>query len=97
MFFLLNFSSKSSGVRPFGVSLLVGGIDRLKGPLLFQVDPSVRQYISLVIIHNYLLKRAPILPGMPQQSGRTILMQRPFWRNVIKKRMKRLMQSTQRC
>jgi len=32
--------TQSGGVRPFGVSLLVAGIDEENGPQLFQVDPS---------------------------------------------------------
>jgi len=32
--------TQSGGVRPFGVSLLVAGIDDDKGPQLYQVDPS---------------------------------------------------------
>jgi 20S proteasome subunit alpha 2 len=31
--------TQSGGVRPFGVSLLIAGIDA-KGPALYQVDPS---------------------------------------------------------
>ncbi|RUP46647.1 proteasome subunit alpha type-2-like protein [Jimgerdemannia flammicorona] len=30
----------SSGVRPFGVSLLIAGFDEVAGPSLYQVDPS---------------------------------------------------------
>lgn len=29
-----------SGVRPFGVSLLIAGYDEVNGPSLYQVDPS---------------------------------------------------------
>jgi hypothetical protein len=29
-----------SGVRPFGVSLLIAGYDEVDGPTLYQVDPS---------------------------------------------------------
>lgn len=29
-----------SGVRPFGVSLLIAGYDDINGPSLYQVDPS---------------------------------------------------------
>lgn len=32
--------TQSGGVRPFGVSTLIGGWDAEKGPLLFQADPS---------------------------------------------------------
>lgn len=32
--------SSYSGVRPFGVSLLVAGYDEEAGPMLYQVDPS---------------------------------------------------------
>ncbi|CAK5094861.1 unnamed protein product [Meloidogyne enterolobii] len=32
--------TQSGGVRPFGVSLLIGGWDESKGPMLFQIDPS---------------------------------------------------------
>ncbi|KJE90403.1 proteasome subunit alpha type-2 [Capsaspora owczarzaki ATCC 30864] len=32
--------TQSGGVRPFGVSLLVAGYDSVKGPSLYQVDPS---------------------------------------------------------
>lgn len=32
--------TQSGGVRPFGVSLLIGGWDAERGPLLFQADPS---------------------------------------------------------
>ncbi|POW22182.1 hypothetical protein PSHT_01498 [Puccinia striiformis] len=34
------FSIKSSGVRPFGVSLLIAGWDEHRGSTLYQVDPS---------------------------------------------------------
>lgn len=30
----------NSGVRPFGVSLLIAGFDKVTGPALYQVDPS---------------------------------------------------------
>jgi len=40
LFFKKIFSFQS-GVRPFGVSLLIGGWDESKGPMLFQIDPSV--------------------------------------------------------
>lgn len=33
-------STRYSGVRPFGVSLLVAGWDTVRGPTLYQVDPS---------------------------------------------------------
>ncbi|KAG6335329.1 hypothetical protein ID866_3761 [Astraeus odoratus] len=33
-------ATQSGGVRPFGVSLLVAGWDRHRGPSLYQVDPS---------------------------------------------------------
>ncbi|OII74907.1 proteasome subunit Alpha type 2 [Cryptosporidium ubiquitum] len=32
--------TQSGGVRPFGVSLLVAGFDSMRGPQLFQIDPS---------------------------------------------------------
>lgn len=32
--------SAISGVRPFGVSLLIAGYDEVNGPSLYQVDPS---------------------------------------------------------
>ena len=32
--------TQSGGVRPFGVSLLIAGVDDVSGPQLFQVDPS---------------------------------------------------------
>uniref|UniRef100_A0A183C3P2 Proteasome subunit alpha type n=1 Tax=Globodera pallida TaxID=36090 RepID=A0A183C3P2_GLOPA len=32
--------TQSGGVRPFGASLLIGGWDAEKGPLLFQADPA---------------------------------------------------------
>lgn len=32
--------TQSGGVRPFGISLLIAGMDPELGPLLFQVDPS---------------------------------------------------------
>lgn len=35
-----NAHSRCSGVRPFGVSLLIAGWDKLSGYQLFQVDPS---------------------------------------------------------
>jgi len=33
-------ATQSGGVRPFGVSLLVAGFDAVRGPSLYQVDPS---------------------------------------------------------
>lgn len=33
-------STQRGGVRPFGVSLLVAGFDEVRGPTLYQVDPS---------------------------------------------------------
>jgi len=36
-----------SGVRPFGVSTLIGGWDAEKGPLLFQADPSVYHFTCI--------------------------------------------------
>ena len=35
----------TSGVRPFGVSLLVAGFDSTRGPSLYQVDPSGSYYM----------------------------------------------------
>lgn len=32
--------TQSGGVRPFGVSLLVAGFDSIRGPQLYQIDPS---------------------------------------------------------
>ena len=32
--------TQSGGVRPFGVSLLMAGYDKVRGPSLYQVDPS---------------------------------------------------------
>jgi len=32
--------TQSGGVRPFGVSILVAGFDEVRGPSLYQVDPS---------------------------------------------------------
>ena len=36
----LTLSLVHSGVRPYGVSLLVAGWDASRGPTLYQVDPS---------------------------------------------------------
>jgi len=36
----------NSGVRPFGVSLLVSGMDEDSKPALYQVDPSVSSVAS---------------------------------------------------
>ncbi|KDN46478.1 N-terminal nucleophile aminohydrolase [Tilletiaria anomala UBC 951] len=33
-------ATQSGGVRPFGVSLLIAGFDKVRGPSLYQVDPS---------------------------------------------------------
>ena len=33
-------ATQSGGVRPFGVSLLIAGFDAVRGPSLYQVDPS---------------------------------------------------------
>lgn len=33
-------ATQSGGIRPFGVSLLIAGFDDVRGPSLFQVDPS---------------------------------------------------------
>ena len=32
--------TQQGGVRPFGVSLLLAGYDKVKGPSLYQIDPS---------------------------------------------------------
>ena len=36
----VSFELMHSGVRPFGVSLLIAGFDKVTGPALYQVDPS---------------------------------------------------------
>lgn len=38
--FLIALHASLSGVRPYGVSLLVCGWDSTRGPMLYQVDPS---------------------------------------------------------
>ena len=47
---LKQMTTQSGGLRPFGVSLLIGGIDR-KGPALFETDPTgiFFQYKATVI------------------------------------------------
>jgi 20S proteasome subunit alpha 2 len=38
--YTIRIDDMSSGVRPFGVSLLIAGFDEHSGPCLYQVDPS---------------------------------------------------------
>uniref|UniRef100_A0A915I0W9 Proteasome subunit alpha type 2 n=1 Tax=Romanomermis culicivorax TaxID=13658 RepID=A0A915I0W9_ROMCU len=51
--------TQSGGVRPFGVSLLVGGWDRENGPILYQVDPSGARFTwkATALGKNYVNSR----------------------------------------
>eukprot|EP01104_Vermistella_antarctica_P004620 TRINITY_DN1503_c0_g1_i1.p1 TRINITY_DN1503_c0_g1~~TRINITY_DN1503_c0_g1_i1.p1 ORF type:complete len:235 (+),score=65.90 TRINITY_DN1503_c0_g1_i1:132-836(+) len=57
--------TQSGGVRPFGVSLLVGGVDEQEGAQLYQVDPS----------GSYWAWKAAAI-GKHMVSGRTFLEKR---------------------
>lgn len=55
-------SLSSSGVRPFGVSLLVIGLDAQKGPSLYQVDPSVSVVLRLSVVVGLWLDPLLLIP-----------------------------------
>lgn len=72
-----------SGVRPFGVSLLIAGWDKHQNrPLLFQSDPSVSYFL---IVGAYLFDlhfRELILHGRLPHWARTIKAPKHSWRSV---------------
>ena len=68
----------SSGVRPFGVSLLICGWDDDR-PFLFQCDPSVSQ-LSIVIPYHVFTYRVHIFRGRQLQWVRIILTEKLFWK-----------------
>jgi hypothetical protein len=78
-----------SGVRPFGVSLLIAGWDVDENvPYLYQCDPSVCGFFfsrctclfkfALLTEPNHL--RVPILPGKPQPLVKIMLTEKHFWK-----------------
>lgn len=66
-----------SGVRPFGVSLLICGWDNDR-PFLFQCDPSVSQ--SLICKCSIFKCRVHISHGRLLQWVKIILMEKPSWK-----------------
>jgi hypothetical protein len=73
----------SSGVRPFGVSLLICGYDYDEDrPFLYQCDPSVS--FSYQLNSNILaFCRVPIFHGKQPPLAVILSMERHFWKNGI--------------